>query len=95
MEKLLQTEHIQGVVRTIVQILHNAFQKDSPFGSEFRALFVAPSDMDFVGLDFSGLELRVLGQYLHNYDSGNFTKTLLTNDIHTQNQKAVGLSYTC
>ena len=47
--------------------------------------------MDFVGLDFSGLELRVLAHYLHNYDNGNFKKTLLEDDIHTSNQKATGL----
>ena len=67
--------------------LAQCVSKDSPFGSEFRALFYSPSDMAFVGCDYSGLELRVLGHYLHNYDNGNFTKTLLTNDIHTQIKK--------
>jgi DNA polymerase I-like protein with 3'-5' exonuclease and polymerase domains len=48
--------------------------------------------MVMCGLDFSGLELRVLGHYLHNYDNGNFSKTLLEDDIHTANQKATGLA---
>ena len=48
--------------------------------------------MVMCGIDFSGLELRVLGHYLHNYDNGNFSKTLLENDIHTANQEATGLS---
>ena len=33
----------------------------------------------------------MLGHYLHNYDDGNFSKTLLLDDIHTANQKATGL----
>jgi len=47
--------------------------------------------MVMCGIDFSGLELRVLSHYLHNYDNGNFAKTLLEDDIHTANQKATGL----
>lgn len=64
----------------------------SPFGKEFRSLFISPSDMVMLGIDFSGLELRVLAHYLHSYDNGNFQKTLLEADIHTANQEAVGLS---
>jgi DNA polymerase I-like protein with 3'-5' exonuclease and polymerase domains len=48
--------------------------------------------MVFCGIDFSGLELRVLGHYLSVYDNGNFSKVLLEDDIHTQNQKLLGLS---
>ena len=64
----------------------------SPYGKEFRSLFISPSDMDFIGIDFSGLELRVLSHYMASYDSGDFGKRLLEDDIHTQNQNAVGLS---
>ena len=63
----------------------------SEYGKEFRSLFYSPTDMVMCGIDFSGLELRVLGHYLHNYDNGNFSKTLLENDIHTANQEATGL----
>jgi DNA polymerase I-like protein with 3'-5' exonuclease and polymerase domains len=38
------------------------------------------------------LELRVLASYLHNYDNGDFSKTLLEADIHTSNQQILGLS---
>ena len=72
--------------------LAQCVSSNSPFGKEFRSLFYSPTNMAFVGCDFSGLELRVLGHYLYNYDNGDFTKTLLTNDIHTQNQKSAGLS---
>jgi DNA polymerase I-like protein with 3'-5' exonuclease and polymerase domains len=44
-----------------------------------------------LGIDFSGLELRVLGHYLHSFDNGQFIKILLESDIHTANQRAVGL----
>ena len=72
--------------------LAQCVSSDSPFGKEFRSLFIAPADMDFIGLDFSGLELRVLSSYMASYDNGDFSKRLLENDIHTENQKAVGLS---
>ena len=56
---------------------------DLPYGKELRALFTATSNMDMCGVDFSGLELRVLGHYLCVYDNGYFLKTLLEDDIHT------------
>ena len=51
----------------------------------------ANADMVMCGVDFSGLELRVLGHYLCVYDNGHFLKTLLEDDIHTTNQKLLGL----
>jgi len=71
--------------------LAQCVSSSSEYGKEFRSLFYSPTDMVMCGLDFSGLELRVLGHYLHNYDNGNFSKTLLEDDIHTANQKATGL----
>ena len=65
--------------------------KASEYGSEMRSLFIAPTDMVMLGCDFSGLELRVLSHYLHNYDSGDFKKSLLEDDIHTKNQQLLGL----
>ena len=72
--------------------LAQCVSSNSPFGKEFRSLFYSPTSMAFVGCDFSGLELRVLGHYLHNYDNGDFSQKLLENDIHTENQKSAGLS---
>lgn len=65
---------------------------NSPYGKEFRSLFYSPTNMDFVGIDFSGLELRVLGHYMYLYDNGDFSKALLEDDIHSVNQKILGLS---
>ena len=65
--------------------------KGSEYGTEMRSLFVAPTNMVMCGIDFSGLELRVLASYLHSYDSGDFAKTLLEADIHSSNQQILGL----
>ena len=72
--------------------LAQCVSSSSEYGTEFRSLFYSPTDMVMCGIDFSGLELRVLSHYLHNYDNGDFAKTLLEDDIHTANQKATGLS---
>ncbi len=62
------------------------------YGTEFRSLFYSPASMVFCGIDFSGLELRVLGHYMSIYDNGDFSKVLLENDIHSKNQQILGLS---
>lgn len=72
--------------------LQQVVSSSSPYGKELRSLFTAPSGFAMLGIDFSGLELRVLGHYLHSFDSGKFIKELLEGDIHTVNQQAVGLS---
>ncbi len=58
------------------------------YGSEMRALFTVPEDKVLVGADLSGLELRCLAHYMKDE---NYTKELLTGDIHTANQKSAGL----
>jgi DNA polymerase I-like protein with 3'-5' exonuclease and polymerase domains len=58
------------------------------YGSEMRALFIVPEDKVLVGADLSGLELRCLAHYMKD---DNYTKSLLTEDIHTVNQKSAGL----
>ena len=65
--------------------------KGSKYGTEMRSLFIAPTNMVMCGIDFSGLELRVLASYLCNYDKGDFAKTLLEADIHSKNQQILGL----
>lgn len=72
--------------------LQQVVSSSSPYGKELRSLFTAPNGFAMLGIDFSGLELRVLGHYLHSFDSGKFIKELLEGDIHTVNQQAVGLS---
>ncbi len=71
--------------------LAQVVSKGSEYGAEMRSLFIAPANMVFLGIDFNSLELRVLSHYLHHYDSGDFKKSLLETDIHSKNQKLLGL----
>ncbi len=62
-----------------------------PYGLECRSLFTADDGYNLLGVDVSGLELRVLSHYLFPYDDGEYIKQVLEGDIHTYNQKAAGL----
>ena len=64
---------------------------NSPYGHECRELFCVPEGKKLVGCDASGLELRGFAHYLHKYDKGAYSKTILEGDIHVYNQKAAGL----
>lgn len=59
-----------------------------PYGKECRALFRVPAGMKLVGVDCSGLELRMLAHYLAPLDDGEFVKIVTEGDIHTENWKA-------
>ena len=60
----------------------------SPYGKECRSCWIVPKDYKLVGIDASGLELRMLAHYLN--DEG-YTNEILNGDIHTANQKLAGL----
>ncbi|OZB49757.1 MAG: hypothetical protein B7X60_00120 [Polynucleobacter sp. 39-45-136] len=64
----------------------------SPYGHECRALFTVPTGWTLVGADASGLELRCLAHYMAKWDGGKYGQVLLNGDIHSENQKAAGLS---
>lgn len=63
----------------------------SPFGKECRELFIPDEGCKFIGIDMSGLELRVLAHYMSNWDGGAYGKKIVEGDIHTVNQKYAGL----
>ena len=63
-----------------------------PYGKECRELFTVPKGYKLVGLDLSSLELRCLSHYLAKYDNGIYAKQVVEGDVHTYNQKAMGLS---
>ena len=58
-----------------------------PSGGEYRSCFVVPDGKKLVGVDASGLELRMLAHYMKDDE---FTTELLEGDIHTANQHAFG-----
>ena len=60
----------------------------SEYGEECRALWTVEKGNKLVGIDASGLELRMLAHYM-NDDA--YTKEVIDGDIHTANQKAAGL----
>jgi DNA polymerase I-like protein with 3'-5' exonuclease and polymerase domains len=61
----------------------------SLYGPECRACWIVPKGYKLVGIDASGLELRMLAHYMNDLD---YTNTILTGDIHTANQLAAGLA---
>jgi DNA polymerase I-like protein with 3'-5' exonuclease and polymerase domains len=60
----------------------------SPYGKECRELFTSKQGYNLVGVDASGLELRMLAHYMNDTA---YTKEILEGDIHTANQLAAGL----
>lgn len=93
------THSIHGRVHTIGTVT-NRMSSSNPnlqqvtasgkeFGNEMRALFTVHPGKVLVGADLSGLELRCLAHYMNDDD---YTKEILSGDIHTANQKAAGLN---
>ena len=62
---------------------------NSEYGEECRNCWVVPEGRRLVGVDASGLELRMLAHYMGDEE---FTNVLLRDDIHTRNQTAAGLA---
>ena len=82
---------VSGRAAHIAPNLAQVPQPRSPYGKEFRALFIAPEGMVLVDADASGLELRMLAHYLAKYDGGEYVKVILDGDVHTHNQHMAGL----
>ena len=61
----------------------------SPYGTECRGLWVVPSGYKLVGVDASGLELRILSHYMNDKE---YIDAIINGDIHTTNQNLAGLS---
>ena len=60
----------------------------SPYGKECRALWTVNKNYKLVGVDASGLELRMLAHYMNDKD---YIHEVVNGDIHTTNQVAAGL----
>tara|TARA_Y100000992_G_scaffold302598_1_gene277597 strand:+ start:982 stop:2730 length:1749 start_codon:yes stop_codon:yes gene_type:complete len=60
----------------------------SPYGKDCRACWIVPKGYNLVGIDASGLELRMLAHYMNDKE---FTDEILHGDIHSSNQKIAGL----
>ena len=60
----------------------------SPYGPDCRELWTVKKGYKLVGIDASGLELRMLAHYMKD---DAYTNEVVSGDIHTANQKAAGL----
>jgi DNA polymerase I-like protein with 3'-5' exonuclease and polymerase domains len=60
----------------------------SPYGPECRACWIVDEGNVLLGVDASGLELRMLAHYMNDE---NYIKEILDGDIHTANQRAAQL----
>lgn len=59
------------------------------YGGLCRSMWTVDAGKKLVGIDASGLELRMLAHYM---DDATYTQEVLSGDIHTANQKAAGLA---
>jgi len=60
----------------------------SPYGKECRECWTVEEGYKLVGIDASGLELRMLAHYMKDED---YINEIINGDIHTTNQKLAGL----
>lgn len=60
----------------------------SPYGKQCRELWIVERGMRLVGVDASGLELRLLAHYLKDE---NYVRAILDGDVHSYNQRLAGL----
>ena len=60
----------------------------SPYGPECRACWTVPEGYKLVGIDASGLELRMLAHYMADEE---YINEVINGDIHTTNQRFAGL----
>ena len=60
----------------------------SPYGKECRELWITNKGYKLVGVDASGLELRMLAHYMNDKE---YTNEIINGDIHTANKNSAGL----
>jgi len=60
----------------------------SPFGKDCRSCWTVGEGYKLVGVDASGLELRMLAHYMADEE---YVNEIINGDIHTANQKFAGL----
>ena len=60
----------------------------SPYGKECRACWIVEDNNVLLGVDASGLEIRMLAHYMNDEE---YTNEILNGDVHTANQKLAKL----
>jgi len=93
------TERVHGYVNTNGAVtgrmthskpnLAQVPSSSSLYGPECRGCWVVAKGYKLVGIDASGLELRMLAHYMND---AKYTNEILSGDIHTANMLAAGLT---
>jgi len=93
------TERVHGYVNTNGAVtgrmthskpnLAQVPSSSSLYGPECRGCWIVAKGNKLVGIDASGLELRMLAHYMND---SKYTNEILSGDIHTANMKAAGLA---
>lgn len=99
--KMVKGDRIHGEVITNGAVTGRATHRNpniaqvpavgAPYGRECRSLFRSPRNRVLVGIDVSGLELRMLAHFMAYYDGGRYGEQVVDGDVHTANQEAAGL----
>ena len=61
---------------------------NSEYGKECRECWIVNEDYKLVGIDASGLEIRMLAHYMNDEE---YINEIINGDIHTSNQQTAGL----
>jgi len=98
LEAVTEEDRIHGSVNTCGAVtgrmthskpnLAQVPSNSSHYGKECRELFIVDKGYKLVGIDASGLELRMLAHYMNDDD---YTYEVVNGDIHTRNQENAGL----
>lgn len=75
-------------VRKVYDGMSHIDRVKAEYGAACRACWTVEEGNKLVGVDASGLELRMLAHYMKDSD---YVSTILDGDIHSENQKAAGL----
>lgn len=74
------------------RIIANVPRVSSPYGKEMRELFTCSPGRVQVGIDVSGLELRMLAHFLARFDGGSYGRIVCEGDVHWANVQALELT---
>tara|TARA_A200000159_G_scaffold164774_1_gene196181 strand:+ start:3000 stop:4730 length:1731 start_codon:yes stop_codon:yes gene_type:complete len=85
---VISTGAITGRMTHIKPNMAQVPSVSSPYGKECRACWVVDNNYKLVGVDASGLELRMLAHYMADEE---YTNEIINGDIHTTNQRLARL----
>ena len=100
LDALGEDDRVHGEVSSVGSITHRMSHRNpntanipgsaSPYGKECRSCFTVKDPINYrlLGVDASGIQLRVLAHYMNDPD---YTLSVVSGDIHTKNLEAMGI----